>query len=442
MSLPKKKVLLIQPSIYDDRGGLLKKRRLQFVGLAYPLLAAMSPPDWEIELCLETIEEIPWDTDAPVVGIGGMGHAMNRGKDIALEFKKRGKTVILGGPMASLAPELVEPFCDAVVVGDAENVWLDVLADLENGTLKPRYHVPLQHLSTPLPRYELVTGKRIGQFLPVQAGRGCPNACSFCSIFCLYRTRYFQRPIPEVIRDITRVKELGFKQFLLLDDNIASDRQYMLDLCRAIEPLGMTWLSQCEITVAKDDELLAALTSSGCTMLSFGLESIQPESLAALNKKWCKPDEYRELLIKVADAGIDVASEMIVGVETDTLESLRRTVEWVASTPIAAPKFYLLTPIPGTDLYERYKREGRILDPNVFTYTASHAVISHPNMTTRELNDIFWEIYDRLYTLPRILRRTVLHRRFWRKPGHFLFLLGVNLYYRWQIKKRIAPIVM
>jgi len=438
----RRKILFVQPSIYDDRGGLLKKSRLQFVGLAYPLLAAMTPPEWDVEICLETIEDIPWDTDAPVVGIGGMGHAMNRGKDIALEFRRRGKTVILGGPMASLAPDLVAPFCDSVVVGDAETVWSRVIADLEAGTLQPRYHQTLTELSTPLPRYELVLDKRIGDFLPVQAGRGCPNACSFCSIYCLYRTRYFQRPVEDVLRDVRRVKELGFRKFLLLDDNIASDRDYMLRLCRALEPLGMQWLSQCEISVARDPELLQAIARSGCTMLSFGLESIQPESLAALNKKWCRPAEYKELLEKVAAAGIDVASEMIVGVETDTLESLRATVDWVASTPIAAPKFYLLTPIPGTDLHERYQREGRIVDPDVFTYTASHAVISHPHMSTAELNTVLWEIYDRLYTLPRILRRTVLHRRFWRRPGHHLFLLAVNLYYRWQIGRRVAPIVL
>jgi radical SAM superfamily enzyme YgiQ (UPF0313 family) len=440
--LARKKILFIQPTLYDDRGGLIKKRRLYFVGLAYPLLAAMTPPDWEVEICLETIEEIPWQTDATVIGVGGMGHAANRGKDIAQRFKAMGKVVLMGGPMVSLAPDLVSTFCDAIILGDAEEVWAEVLRDLEAGTLKPRYRSELTRLSTPLPRYELVLDKRIGDFLPVQAGRGCPKSCSFCSIYCLYRTRYYRREIAEVVRDVTRVRELGFSKFLLLDDNILSDRDYMLALCRALEPLRMQWLSQCEITVAKDPELLQALVRSGCTMLSFGLESIQPESLASINKKWCHPEEYLELIARVSDAGIDVASEMIVGIDTDTPASLRATIDWVARSQIAAPKFYIMTPIPGTDLYESMLAEGRILSQDVYSFSASKAVISHPHMSTDELDALFWEIYDRLYTLPHILRRTVLHRRFWRKPRHFLFLLGVNLYYRWQIRRRIAPIVM
>jgi len=438
----KKKILFIQPTIYDDRGILVKKSRLYFVGLAFPLLAAMTPPDWEVEICLESIEEIPWDTDASVIGVGGMGHAANRGKDIARRFKALGKTVLMGGPMVSLAPDLVQTFCDAVVMGDAEDVWSEVLHDLENDTLKLRYRKELTKLSTPVPRYELITSKRIGDFLPVQAGRGCPNSCSFCSIYCLYRTRYFRRPIPEVLRDIQRVKDLGFRKFLLLDDNIVSDRDYMLELCHAIQPLRMQWLSQCEITVAKDSELLAALAQSGCNMLSFGLESIQPASLACINKKWCKPEEYRELVDRVTDAGIEVASEMIVGIDTDTKESLRATIAWVASTRIVAPKFYIMTPIPGTDLFNKMQSEGRILETDVFTFTASKAVISHPHLSTSELDAIFWEIYDGLYTLPCILRRTIFQKNFFRKPKQFLFLLGVNLFYRYQIKRRIAPIVL
>ena len=438
----RKKILFIQPTIYDDRGVLVKKSRLYFVGLAYPLLAAMTPPDWEVEICLETIEEIPWDTDASVIGVGGMGHAANRGKDIAKRFRELGKTVLMGGPMVSLAPDLVQSFCDAIVLGDSEEVWLDVLRDIEMGTLQPRYQKDLTSLSTPLPRYELITSKRIGDFLPVQAGRGCPNSCSFCSIYCLYRTRYFRRPIPEVLRDIRHIKSLGFHKFLLLDDNIISDRNYMLELCQAIQPLHMQWLSQCEITVAKDPEMLAALAKSGCNMLSFGLESIQPISLASINKKWCKPEEYRELIERVTDAGIEVASEMIVGIDTDTKESLLATVDWVASTRISAPKFYIMTPIPGTDLFNKMQREGRIVESDVFTFTASKAVITHPNMSTQELDQVFWEIYDRLYTVKMILQRTIFQKRFFRKPGQFLFLFGVNLFYRYQIRRRIAPIVL
>lgn len=437
-----KKILLIQPSIYDDFGNVIKKNRLYFIGLAYPLLAAMTPEDWTVEVCVETIESIPFDTDASVIGIGGMGQAANRGKDIALEFKKRGKIVILGGPMVSLAPELVSTYCDSIVIGDAENIWSNVLSDLENGCLKPRYEQRLENLTTPLPKYEMFMNKKIGDFLPVQAGRGCPHTCSFCSIYCLYRGRYIRREIPEVIRDIKYVKSLGFKKFLLLDDNIISDPQYMIDLCKEIKKLDMKWMSQCAIDIARDDHLLKTVSDSGCYMLSFGLESIVESNLENFNKSWAKPKEYISLINKIIDAGIDVSSEMIVGAEDDTISSLEKTIDFILESRISTPKFYIMTPIPGTDLFEQMEKEGRIITEDYFNITASKAVITHKNLSTAEIDKMFWHIYKRLYTWKNILKRTIFHNRFFKDPSRYLFLFGVNAFYKYQIGKKIAPIIM
>jgi len=185
----KQKLLLIQPSPYGSDGRPVKKRRLYFVGLALPLLAALTPDDWDVEICLETIEDVPFETDATVVGVSSMGHGIIRSLDIARRFKDAGKTVVLGGYMASLMPEVAQEHCNAVVVGDAEDVWHEVLRDIVSGHLQPIYRKELKRLETPLPRYDLLLGKRIGDFLPVQAGRGCPNSCSFCSVYCLYRGR-------------------------------------------------------------------------------------------------------------------------------------------------------------------------------------------------------------------------------------------------------------
>jgi radical SAM superfamily enzyme YgiQ (UPF0313 family) len=164
----------------------------------------------------------------------------------------------------------------------------------------------------------------------------------------MYRNRYFRREIPEIIRDIRHVRSLGFRKFLLLDDNILSNRGFMLELCREIGKLDMQWMSQCVIEIGRDRELLEVVRDSGCTLLSFGLESISPQSLEDMNKGWARPGEYTKLVETITAAGIDVASEMIVGVDGDTLESLRATIDFVARSRIVAPKFYLLTPIPGT----------------------------------------------------------------------------------------------
>lgn len=437
-----KKILFIQPSIYDDWGRVVKKKKLYFVGLAYPVLASLLPEGWTAEICIETIEDIPYDTDADVIGIGGMGHAANRGKDIALEFKKRGKIVYMGGPMVSLVPELAREYCDSVMIGDSEESIVEMCHDLERGELKPVYDRPITKLELPLPRYDLVVNKSIGDFLPVQAGRGCPNTCSFCSIHCIYRGKYLKRPIPEVIRDIQYVKSLGFRKFLLIDDNIVADPEYMLELCRQIKPLKMKWMSQCAIQIADNEPLLRAAADSGCYTLSFGLESITKANLDSFHKSWCDPADYIRIIKKVSDAGIEVASEMIVGADGDTRESLLETVDFIKRTDIVAPKFYCLTPIPGTDLHEEMKAAGKITDYDYFKYKPSISVLDTPNLNATQVTQCYWMVYEKLYTIQAILRRTVFRRRFLRHPGRTLFYLMVNMVYRDQIKRKIAPNIL
>ena len=437
-----KKILFIQPTFYDDTGKLLKKRKLYFVGLAHPLLSALLPEGWTSELCFEVIEDIPFDTDADVIGIGGVGQAARRAKDIAIEFKKRGKIVFMGGPMVSLVPEMAKTYCDSVMIGDSEETIAELCHDIEKGCLKPFYEKPLEKLSFPTPRYDLVIHKKIGHFLPVQAGRGCVNTCKFCTIACLFHGRYIRREIDEVMRDIRAIKALGFREFLLVDDNIVSNRDYMLELCRQIKPLKMRWMSQCAIQIADDPELLHAAAESGCYVLSFGLESIVPESMKAIGKPWADPNDYLRVIRTVNQAGIEVASEMIIGLDTDTHESLDQTIAFIKKSNIIAPKFYCLTPIPGTVLHQELSERGSIVDPDVMGYAPSRSVNNTPHMTAEEVTKEYWRVYKALYTMPAILRRTIFNRRMLRHPLRTLFFFGVNMVYRSNIKRKVAPNVL
>ncbi len=434
-----KKILFIQPTIYDDKDKLVKKHKLYFVGLAHPLLSALLPEGWTSELCLEVIEEIPWNTDADVIGIGGVGHAARRAKDIAIQFKKRGKIVFMGGPMVSLVPELAKQYCDSVMIGDSELTIAELCHDIENDALKPFYEKPVTNLTFPTPKYELLLGKKIGNFLPVQAGRGCPNTCKFCTISCIFKGRYVRRKIDEVMRDIEYIKKLGFKQFLLVDDNIVSDPEYMLELVNRIKPLKMRWMSQCAIQIADYDQLLKAVAESGCYVLSFGLESIQKEAMKGINKDWADPNDYLRVIKKVNDAGIEVASEMIVGLDSDTVESLDATIEFVKKSNIIAPKFYCLTPIPGTILNKEMNEESRIVDQNVLEYRPSKSVLNTPHFTADEVTEQYWRVYKKLYTIGAILRRTLFNKRMLKHPLRTLFFFGVNMVYRSNIKRKVAP---
>ena len=436
-----KKLLLIQPSPYEKDGKVIKKKKLYFTGLALPLLAALTPDDWETELIYEVIEDVPFDTDADLIGVSTMGHGVIRSIDIAKEYRRRGKTVILGGYMASIMPEEAVKYCDSLIIGDAELVWQQMLSDFENGNLKKTYEKPLEGnwYSTPSPQFDLLEGKNLGDFLPVQAGRGCPNSCSFCSVSCLYSGRYVKRPLPEVIRDIEQIKSLGYKKILLLDDNIFSDRKYLDSLLDTLIKLDISWMSQCEITIGKDDDLLEKLQKSGCTTLSFGLESISRESLISMDKGWAVPAEYDSLIQNIRNHGIDVSTEMVVGGEGDTLESIRMTKDFIERNKISVPRFYILTPFPGTRFFDQIKEEGRLVNNDIYSYDGTSAVYRPRNMTPDELTQAYWELYSELFTIKSIIKRNILRKEMLKTPARCIFNMGVNLYYRDQIKKSITP---
>ena len=432
------KIYFIQSTPYFAQHQLVKKRRLYFVGLAPAILASLCP-DWQFECCLETIEDVDFESDADIIAISGMGHAIVRSIDLAREFKKRGKTVVMGGYMVSLMSEEAKKYCDCVVIGDGERAFPKLLDDFKNGRLQEYYNMPLNELTFPLPKYEIFITKKIGDFLPVQAGRGCPNSCSFCSVYCLYKNKYMQRNIAEVIRDIKYVKELGYRKFLLLDDNILADRDYMLELCHEIGKLKMQWLSQCAITIADDDQLLEAVAKSGCIALSFGIESICQASLDAMQKSWAKVANYRTQIRKIQKAGIDVSTEMVIGGDGDTIESIAKTSDFITETKITVPRFYILTPIPGTLFYDQMKKQNRLVSDDMYNYNGTFAVHQPKNMTPEQLTQEYWKLYIRVFSLTSIFKRTLLRPDFFRHPLKNLFYFYVNLYYKYQISKGITP---
>ena len=433
------KILFIQPTPYYDKDKLIKKKQLYFVGLAPAIFASLIPQDVEFEVCLETIEDVNFNTDADLIAISGMGHAILRSIDLAKEFKKRGKTVVMGGYMASLIPDEVKQYCDSVIIGDGEISFPKMIEDYKTQNLQSFYREPLKKLSYPLPKYEILTRKKIGDFLPVQAGRGCPNSCSFCSVYCLYRNKYLQRDINEVVRDIKRIKELGYKKFLLLDDNIYSNLDYLRNLCYEIKKLNMKWMSQCSIKIADNPEILKLVAESGCVTLSFGIESISQQSLNAMNKSWANADKYSEQIKKITDAGIDVSTEMVVGADGDTLESIARTEDFIIANKIVIPRFYILTPIPGTDFFNEIAAQDRLVNKNIYSYNGAEAVHKPKNMTAEELTVAYWELYRNVFSVKNILKRTLFRKEFIKNPIKYLFYLYINLFYRYQIHQGITP---
>lgn len=436
------KILLIQTTQYCSKSQKpCKQSRLFLPGLVFPLLVAMTPKHWKTEVCIEVTDEVDFDTDADLIGIGAMGHAVFRANDIAKIFKQKGKTVFMGGYMPSMLPDFVDAHTDGVIIGDAEISYPQLLKDFEQtGKIKKRYINPVINLDgLPVPKYEILTEKKIGFMLPVQAGRGCPHLCSYCSIACMYKGKYIARPVNEVLNDIKRVKELGYKHFYLLDDNIIGNQKFLEELSDEIKPLKMKWASQCSILLAKNPKLLKKVSDSGCRMLSLGIESITQTGLDKLNKNWVETSTTEKLINQIADAGILPATEMMLGTDSDTEESIRETFNFVMRTKIPIPKFYVLTPMPGTPLYAEYKQKGKLMHEDYSQYTATNCVHRPEKISPEKLTEMYWWLYRKTYSLPNILRRTIFHKRFFKRPLEYIFAFGVNISYLKFIRNGDAP---
>jgi radical SAM superfamily enzyme YgiQ (UPF0313 family) len=438
------KVLLIQPSQYLHNGKLVKQRKLYLPGLVFPLLAAMAPKNWEVEVKLEVIEDINFDTDADIVGIGAMGHSIFRAFDLAGEFKKRGKVVFMGGYMASMVPDLALQFVDCIVIGDAEISFPKLLSDFEKtGSLQRIYDYPVEDLhNLPLPVYDLLTQKKIGDMLPVQAGRGCNHTCSFCSISCLYKGRYKARPVDEVIRDIEKIKSLGYNKFYLIDDNIVSNPAYLEELCRKILPLKMKWSSQCTMNLARNESLLKLVARSGCEILSLGLESISQEGLDKLDKKWLRVIDHEKLMAAFNKAGIMVSAEIIIGTDSDTSESLKATYDFIRKCKIPLLRIYYLTPVPSTQLYTELKESGRLIHEDYSHYNTAECVHYPENISPEKLTEMYHWLNGKIFSLSGIISRTLFNKQILRYPLRYLFAFAVNLHYRSYVKKGETPLIV
>jgi len=438
------KLLLIQSSQYGLKAGLIKQKKLYLPGLVFPLLAAMLPENWDVEIRIEVIDEVDFDTDADLVGIGAMGHALFRAFDLAREFRKRGKIVFMGGYMASMVPEMVLEVADSVVIGDAEISFPKLILDYEkSGRIDRIYNNPVTSLAgLPLPRYELLAEKKIGDMLPVQAGRGCNHQCSFCSIACLYKGRYIQRPVDEVIRDITKIKSLGFRKFYIIDDNLVNNQDYLEELCKKIAPLKMKWSSQCTMDLARNEPLLRLAARSGCEILSLGIESITQEGLEKLNKKWLRVDDHYRLIRAFNSAGIMVSAEMIIGTDSDTEESLKATWDFISRAKLPLARIYILTPIPATKFYLELKAAGRLIHENFESYTAAECVHYPEKISPEKLTEMYNWLNKRLFSLNGILKRTLFSRLLVTNPGNCLFAFAVNLHYRSYVLKGETPLIV
>ena len=393
------KLLLLSPSHKFVKKVL---KAIKIPQLALHILASLTPNDVDITVIDEEIREIDFSLDFDLVGISCMTATANRSYQLSDMYRERGSKVVLGGIHPTILPQEAIQHADAVVIGEAEGCWADVIDDFKKGRLQKFYHVPEPDLSKfPFPRRDFHIDKALFNCVGLVTTRGCPYACEFCSVTDFYGRKIRHRPVSMVVEDI---KRSGSKTFLILDDNVTGHPEYSKTLFEALIPLGIGWVGQSSISLAKDKEMLKLCRLSGCAALFFGLESVSPSSLMGMRKSLKSIEETEEAIKSIQDNGIAFHPSIILGFDTDTKAIFDDTLEFLARTKLPTMALNVLTPYPGTRLYQRFRNQGRIISHD-WSHYDHHTVVFQPkNMTPQELAEGQRYVQSEFYSFSSILR--------------------------------------
>ena len=435
------KLTLIKPnigrrehSLYVDEG------RMEPLQLG--ILAALTPPDFEVVMYDDRMEQIPYDEPTDLVAITVETFTARRAYEISAEFRRRGVKTVMGGMHAMLIPEEVAEHCDCVIVGDAEPVWETMLNDLKNGELKPRYDViqPACPQTNVITRRDIFEGKGYLPITLLQFSRGCSHKCSFCASSVYFKARHYCRPVEDVVKEIKSQKR---KLLFFVDDNIVCDHAKAKELFRALIPLKIRWVSQGSMDMLHDEELMRLMVKSGCLGLVIGFESISPESVSEMNKgtnRKGSSEMYKWEIEQLRKWGLQTWAAFTVGHDSDTLESIRATCDFAIKNKFTFAAYNILMPYPNTPLYEKLEREGRLLYDGKWwlheEYRFNYSSIVPKNMTADELTKISFDCRRRFNSAASIFTRALEPRTNMRTPYRFMTYLVYNPLFRKEVFKK------
>lgn len=416
---------LIHPAIGHKRGENYI-RSWQMEPLPAAAIAGLTPPSVSIRFYDDRMESIPYDEPTGAVVMSLETYTAKRAYQIASEFRRRRVPVIVGGFHASLCPTEAERYADAVVVGEAEEVWGGVLDDLRAGRLKKRYRADRPaSLSSIRMNRTIFAGKR---YLPVrllETGRGCPYACHFCAVQTFYDRTYRRRPVDALLAEIQSLKS-GAELFFFVDDNFAGDIAAAKDFLRALAPLRVRWVTQLSIHAAHDEEFLDALAKSGCRGVLIGFESLDADTLASMNKPFnTMRGGYGRALSNLKKYGIRVYGTFVFGYDRDTEQTVEESVDFALEHHFYIAAFNHLTPFPGTPLYDQLAGERRLRYPAWWLddrYRYNDIPFAPRRMPPEALTDLCLRARRRFYSLRGILARSV------RAPNRGDFFMWRNFF--------------
>jgi radical SAM superfamily enzyme YgiQ (UPF0313 family) len=407
---------LVQPKFPPSYWGLeyfmeLTPFHAVFPPLGLLTLAALTPEEYHVELCDENAgEEVDYDTDADVVGITGYIIQIRRVFEIADHFRARGKTVVIGGPVANLLPDECRQHCDVLFEGEAEYTWPRFVQEFATARHADHYveHDKIHLPDSPRPRLDVL--KRRYAHGIVQCTRGCPFTCEFCDIIVMYGRKMRFKPVEQVLREVEDWHAQGVLQVFFADDNFVGHRAYAKELLRALAAWNarqrrpLSFYTQASIDMARDDELLGLLRDANFISVFIGIESPRKESLAETRKTQNERLDLLQAIHKIQAHNLFISAGMIVGFDSDDASIFDEQYEFLQKAQVPIVMLSVLLAVPKTPLYTRLEAENRLYRTDVETGDLAHYVGTaggtnfHPlHMTREELKRGQEELYKRLY---------------------------------------------
>ncbi len=434
-SVQRLRLTLIHPAI-GHRAGENYIRSWQMESLPIAVLTALTPPDVDLVFHDDRLEPIPFDAPTDAVAIPVETYTAARAYQIATEYRRRGVPVVMGGFHATLVPDEVARHAEAVVTGEAEAIWPEVVDDLRHGRLKPRYHGERQPLSEVRVDRRLFAGKRYLPIGLIETGRGCKFPCEFCAIQTFFSRTYRSRPVEDVVRELASLKDEK-RLFFFVDDNFAGDMKAGRELLPALAKLKVRWITQMSINAAHDEAYLQAMREAGCVGVLIGFESLDEKNLILMNKRFnTMRGGFSQALAKLRRHRIFVYGTFVFGYEHDTVRSFDQAVDFATDEGMYIAAFNHLTPFPGTPLYQRLQQERRLrfdtwwLDP---AYRYNDLPFVPKGMQPQDVTEGCVGARRRFYAWRNILHRS---RHHWRDPFVFRNYFLVNAMHRTEISQR------
>jgi len=433
-------VKMILPALTEAKSAYWRPIKYSlFPPLGLATLAAYIPEDYRIVIQDEHVEVLDLDDDPDLVVIQVYITSARRSYEIADHYRRRGKHVCLGGLHVTARPDEARAHADSIFIGPGEDTWARFLADFQTGKPLPVYRSSVRDLTClPPARRDLI---KSGLYLTpntLVVSRGCPHACDFCYKENFFRggRSYYTRRVDDVLAEIDR---LPGRHLYFLDDNLFGDVKFCRALFDGMKGMNRVWQAAATVSTVLDHDLMSAAAERGLRSLFIGFESIRQDNLDRHRKSHNKKSTYEQAIRLLHGLGIMINGSFIFGMDNDDAGVFKQTVDWAVANGIETATFHIMTPYPGTRLYERLKTEDRILHDDWNLYDTRHAVFQPARMTRYELEDGYWSAYHDFYRWTSLFKAALSHADPIQKARHIAYAAGwkkFEPFWNWLILKK------